>query len=115
MKKRFQALDEKEQKARHNEKYGKELEYAEDGNPATESSGKKATKGARLPELKGEDSITNRLVTWGYSKEQKDELRKALHAKMPMEDILFFFYPDTPVSEMKKATEQFMNQKKKKK
>lgn len=115
MKKRFQALDEKEQKARHNEKYGKELEYAEDGNPATESSGKKATKGARLPELQGEDSITNRLVTWVYSKEQKDELRKALHAKMPMEDILFFFYPDTPVCEMKKATEQFMNQKKKKK
>ena len=114
MKKRFQKIDEKEQKEKLNAKHGRELEYVEEEDEVSESGGKASTKGARLPELKGEDSITNRLVTWVYTEAQKDALRRALNEKMPKEDILFFFYPDTPVSEMEKATEQFMNQKKKK-
>ena len=113
-KKRFKELDEKEQKAKADEKHAKELEYAPENEQTSEEGGKQKTIGSRQPELVGDDSITNRLVTWTYSKEQKDELRRALHAKMPAEDILLFFYPDIPVKQMAEANERFTNQKKKK-
>lgn len=60
--------------------------------------------------LKGKDSITNRMVTWSYSKEQKDVLREALKANMPNEDILSFFYPGIPAEEMKHVYETFIAQ-----
>lgn len=111
MQKRFQALDEKEQKAKLNEMHGKELEYVE-GEEDDVGGGHFSSIGSRRPELSGADTLTNRLVTWGYSKEQKDELRKALRAKMPLEDILLFFYPETPVQEMSEAYETFIKQQK---
>ena len=113
MKKRFQAIDEREQKAKLNEKQGKELEYAEEGNSSETGGGHKASIGSRLPELQGEDTITNRMITWKFSKEQKDELRQALKAKMPREDILQFFYPDIPAEEMARVREEFVAQKEK--
>ena len=111
MKKRFEAIDEREQKARLNEKHGKELEYSDDENQSETEGGQKTTRGSRLPLLQGEDTITNRMITWKYSKEQKDELRNALKAKMPKEDILQFFYPDIPAEEMARAREKYVSQK----
>jgi len=64
-------------------------------------------EGRNRPALKGEDSITNRLVTWSYSREQKEELRRALKEKMPKDRILSFFYPEIPAEHMKKEIEIF--------
>ena len=60
--------------------------------------------------LQGEDSVTKRMVTWNYSKEQKDVLRSALNAKMPAEDVLSFFYPGVPAEQMQKIVETFIAQ-----
>ena len=112
MKQRFQAIDERERKTKLNEIMERELEHTqEEGNG---DGGGKRTIGERLPKLKGKDTITNRMLTWTYSKEQKDELRKALKAKMPIEDILLFFYPDVSAQEMAEANETFVRTKKNK-
>ena len=55
------------------------------------------------------------MVTWAYSKEQKDVVRKALRDGMPKEHILSFFYPDIPVEQMLRAYEVFMAQEKRQK
>ena len=106
MQKRFTEAEECEEKAKHNEKHTPELEYEEAA--ANASSGEKVqTKGSRNKELVGEDSITNRMVTWTYTKEQKDELRKAMEIKMPKEEILKFFYPEMEAEEMARQRETF--------
>lgn len=110
MEKRFQRLDEKARKAKLNESHGKELEYAQGEDSG---GGNKVTIGGRLWELKGKDTITNRILQWEYSKEQKDELRRALKAKMPMEDILQFFYPDVSAEQMAETNELFIANKNK--
>ena len=69
-------------------------------------------EGRTLPKLKGADSITNRMVTWPYTKEQKDVLREALEQKMPKEEILKFFYPDKLSEEMKEMCQNFWKQNK---
>ncbi|MGN0337862.1 MAG: VirD4-like conjugal transfer protein, CD1115 family [Lachnospiraceae bacterium] len=58
-----------------------------------------------LPPLQGEDTITNRLVTWKYSPEQKEELKKMLALGMPKATILDFFFPDIDVRQMKEIRE----------
>lgn len=98
MKKRFLAMDEKAQKEKLNQEQARELEYSNEEESG--SSGMADGRAAILSKLTGEDSITNRMVSWKYSKEQKDELRKALAVKMPKGDILSYFYPDTPVEQM---------------
>ena len=113
MKRRFQVIDEREQKKKLNEMQGRELEYTEEGNHAGTGDGHKETKGSRLPMIQGEDTIINRMITWKFSKEQKDELRSALKEKMPKEDILQFFYPDIPAEEMARVREEFVAQKEK--
>ena len=60
-----------------------------------------------LPPLQGEDTITNRLVTWKYSTEQKEELKKMLALGMPKGSILDFFYPDIDVGQMKEIREVY--------
>ena len=106
MQKRFVEADEDAEKAKHNESHAKELEYESTGSGTT-SGDKMQTKGSRTKELVGEDSITNRMVTWIYTKEQKDELRRALEEKMPKEEILRFFYPEMEAEEMAKRRETF--------
>jgi hypothetical protein len=54
------------------------------------------------------------MVTWKYSTEQKSELRKLLEAQMPKEEILKFFYPDTPVEQMTEIRETFEEYKRQK-
>lgn len=116
MKKRFAAIDEETQKEKLNKEQARELEYEDtDSYAYSTNGGKTENLGSKKPELKGEDSITNRMVTWFYSTEQKDELRKALEAKIPKEDILSFFYPDISAEQMAEIRETFMEYQKRKK
>lgn len=59
------------------------------------------------PTLQGEDTITNRMLTWIYTKEQQQEVRNALKAKMPKEAILAFFYPEVTVEEMRRLLREY--------
>ena len=113
MQKRFMEIAKQEEKAKHNEKHTQELEYEETSSGASSSGEKHQTKGSRNKELVGEDSITNRMVTWTYTKEQKDELRKAMEMKMPKDEILKFFYPEMEAEEMAKQRETFKNKSRK--
>lgn len=101
MKKRFSNLDEEIQKQKMNQKQAQELEYEDmEASGSSTTSGKAVSIGSRQPALKGEDSLTNRMVTWNYTKAQKDELRQALRENLPKEDILSFFYPDISAEKM---------------
>ena len=60
-------------------------------------------KPVRNPERekpKWEDTITNRMLHWSYTPEQKEELRKALAVGVPKATILTYFYPDVTVEKM---------------
>ena len=108
-------MDEAQQKAKLNDEQSSELEYVDETEAENGSSGGTAqVQNVPLPKLVGEDSITNRMVTWKYSTEQKSELRKLLEAKMPKEEILKFFYPDTPVEQMTEIRETFEEYKRQK-
>jgi type IV secretion system protein VirD4 len=50
----------------------------------------------------------NRIIHWPYTKEQKEEARKAMAAKVPQSKILEYFYPETSVEHMIKVRESFM-------
>jgi type IV secretion system protein VirD4 len=56
-----------------------------------------------------EDTITNRLIHWNYSEDQKEEMKLALHAGVPKQDILNYFYPETTLKEMQRIRLDFMN------
>ena len=112
---RFTDMDEAQQKAKLNSEQDSELEYVDESEAESSSTGGTAqAQNVPLPKLKGEDSITNRMVTWKYSTEQKSELRKLLEAQMPKEEILKFFYPDTPVEQMTEIRETFEEYKRQK-
>ena len=53
-----------------------------------------------LEKTKWEDIITNRMMHWSYTPEQKEELRKALAVGVPKATILTYFYPDVTVEKM---------------
>lgn len=102
MSKRFTKLDEKEQKEKLNQELEAELEYAEEMNQKINEM-----RQVNRPYLK-EDTITNRMIHWPYTKEQKEEARKAIAAKVPQSKILEYFYPETSVEHMVKVRESFM-------
>lgn len=108
MKQRFIKIDEQEQKEKMNMEQSAELEYSEEESSASTGGGMKP-----LLKLKGEDTIINRMVTWVYSKAQKDELRNALKDKMPTSEILKFFYPDIPAEKMVEARGKFLEKQSK--
>ena len=115
MQRRFTEMDEAQQKEKLNNEQSSELEYVDESEAGNSSAGGTAqAQNVPLPKLKGEDSITNRMVTWKYSTEQKSELRKLLEAQMPKEEILKFFYPDTPVEQMTEIRETFEEYKRQK-
>ena len=61
------------------------------------------TKPVRNPERekpKWEDTITNRMLHWSYTPEQKEEVKKALAAGVPKATILTYFYPEVTVEKM---------------
>ena len=49
---------------------------------------------------KWEDTITNRMLHWSYTPEQKEEVKKALAAGVPKATILTYFYPEVTVERM---------------
>ena len=49
---------------------------------------------------KWEDTITNRMLHWSYTPEQKEEVKKALAAGVPKAMILTYFYPEVTVEKM---------------
>ena len=49
---------------------------------------------------KWEDTITNRMLHWSYTPEQKEEVKKALAAGVPKSTILTYFYPEVTVEKM---------------
>ncbi len=114
LQRRFCEMEEEAQKDKFHQEQDSELEYASESEESSSGNGGVTTGRKELPQLAGEDSITNRMVTWEYSPEQKRELRKMLEAKMPKEDILSLFYPDIPVKQMTEYRESFEEYKKQK-
>ena len=45
-------------------------------------------------------NITNRMLHWSYTPEQKEEVKKALAAGVPKATILTYFYPEVTVEKM---------------
>ena len=86
-----------------------ELEYVDESQKsdaaesASATNGNTGTKPARNPERekpKWEDTITNRMLHWSYTPEQKEEVKKALAAGVPKATILTYFYPEVTVEKM---------------
>lgn len=47
-----------------------------------------------------EDTITNRMLHWSYTPEQKEEVNKALAAGVAKSTILTYFDPEVTVERM---------------
>ena len=101
--------DEAEQKAQIDREQANELEYVDESQKsdttecANSSNGSAGTKPVRNPERekpKWEDTITNRMLHWSYTPEQKEEVKKALAAGVPKATILTYFYPEVTVEKM---------------
>ena len=106
---RISMQDEAEQKAKIDRKQANELEYVDEfqkEDHAWSTSGVNSSgsgKPVRNPERerpKWEDTITNRMLHWSYTPEQKEEVKKALAAGVPKTTILTYFYPEVPVEKM---------------
>lgn len=101
---RFSMQDEAEQKAKIDREQANELEYVDESQKADDSgSNNTGDKPVRNPERekpKWEDTITNRMLHWSYTPEQKEEVKKALAAGVPKATILTYFYPEVTVEKM---------------
>ena len=69
---------------------------AESANASSGSAGAKPGNPER-EKPKWEDTITNRMLHWSYTPEQKEEVKKALAAGVPKATILTYFYPEVTV------------------
>ena len=58
------------------------------------------SQGITSDKPKWEDTITNRMLHWSYTPEQKEEVKKALAAGVPKATILTYFYPEVTVEKM---------------
>ena len=108
---RFSMQDEKEQKAKLDREQANELEYVDESQKAdstgsigaANASGNTGGKPVRNPDRekpKWEDTITNRMMHWSYTTEQKEELKKALAEGVPKATLLTYFYPEITVEKM---------------
>ena len=81
-----------------------ELEYADESQKAEDSDstsgGEKPVRNPEREKPKWEDTITNRMMHWSYTAEQKEEVKKALAAGVPKATILTYFYPEVTVEKM---------------
>ncbi|MEG2145552.1 MAG: type IV secretory system conjugative DNA transfer family protein, partial [Lachnospiraceae bacterium] len=106
--KRFISMDEKAQKEKLQSSQNNELEYYEESvTRKVRSETKAAQQHQERKILEWEDTITNRMLHWKYSKEQIAELKRAVAVKMPMENVLEFFYPETSPQQMAEIVETF--------
>ena len=107
--KRFTGMDEKIQKERLQSAQDNELEFVEEPQAKQQEQVKVASEKKSVRELfEGEDTITNRILHWKYSKAQVAELKEAIAAKMPKANILEYFYPETSVEQMTEIRETFI-------
>lgn len=106
---RFSMQDEAEQKAKIDREQANELEYvdesqksdaAESANASNGSTGAKPVRNPEREKPKWEDTITNRMLHWSYTPEQKEEVKKALAAGVPKATILIYFYAEVTVEKM---------------
>ena len=101
---RFSMQDEAEQKAKIDGEQANELEYADESQKAEDSDstsgGEKPVRNPEREKPKWEDTITNRMMHWSYTAEQKEEVKKALAAGVPKATILTYFYPEVTVEKM---------------
>ena len=106
---RFSMQDEAEQKAKIDREQANELEYVdesqksdttESANSSNGSAGGKLVRNPEREKPKWEDTITNRMLHWSYTPEQKEEVKKALAAGVPKATILTYFYPEVTVEKM---------------
>ncbi len=105
MNRRFTDLEEESEKNKLNSSQENELEYTEEA-PLTNTDTLEET-----PKADWEDTIANRMIHFSYTKEQKEEVLKAMQAKVPRSVILSFFYPQTPYEEMARICEEYLNKK----
>ena len=70
------------------------------GNASSGSAGAKPVRNPEREKPKWEDTITNRMLHWSYTPEQKEEEKKALAAGVPKATILTYFYPEVTVERM---------------
>lgn len=107
---RFSSIEEMEQKNKLNQELQIELEYTDEN----QNSGKATSGGNSIASRKQvkrekpewEDTISNRMLHWNYSEEQKQEVRNAMEAGMTKTEILQFFYPDVSVEQMRMARDK---------
>ena len=106
---RFSMQDEAKQKAKIDREQANELEYvdesqksdaAESANASNGSTGAKPVRNPEREKPKWEDTITNRMLHWSYTPEQKEEVKKALAAGVPKATILTYFYAEVTVEKM---------------
>ena len=106
---RFSMQDEAKQKAKIDREQANELEYvdesqksdaAESANASNGSAGAKPVRNPEREKPKWEDTITNRMLHWSYTPEQKEEVKKALAAGVPKATILTYFYAEVTVEKM---------------
>ena len=100
---RFTSLEEKEQKDKLNEEQAQELEYSQETDTVVQHKTEPVSKREK-PEW--EDTLTNRMLHWNYTEGQKEELQKAVAAKIPKSVIMDYFYPDVSVDQMREIREQ---------
>ena len=86
MSRRFSMQDEAEQKAKIDRKQANELEYVDESQKADSTAtasgssgnaGGKPVRNSEREKPKWEDTITNRMLHWSYTPEQKEEVKKA--------------------------------------
>ena len=114
LKKRFTKLDEDKQKDKRNMELNNELEFSDETFAnGEESSGGNSKIISRMKnkKVKWEDTISNRMIHWNYSSEQKAEVIKAIKANVPLPFILEYFYPDVSVERMAKERERSTGKK----
>ena len=66
----------------------------------THLAGAKPVRNPEREKPKWEDTITNRMLHWSYTPEQKEEVKTALAAGVPKATILTYFYPEVTVERM---------------
>ena len=87
---RFSMQDEAEQKA----------DSTATASGSSGNAGGKPVRNSEREKPKWEDTITNRMLHWSYTPEQKEEVKKALAAGVPKATILTYFYPEVTVEKM---------------
>lgn len=103
---RFSELEEKNEKEKLNRMQDYELEYTEesqksDAGDVNDGTTGNAVKHSAKVKPEWEDTITNRMLHWSYTPEQKEELKKAVADGIPKATILSYFYPDVSVEQMR--------------